>query len=199
MNVLPGLLLAALTLLLPGCAKAPPPHPPDPAFAALHIGSVAVVPVASATYQPGEHCSLSIDEELRSALVRELRRRGYHAFTMESSVPQIAAAGVSPPLLGNSPSDKVVSSTPADSRLEVWIDDYWDNSLCGWEGPKYLTIGAEAVLYVDSPPREVWRNRARTAEQGPYTTRDLIWVTTTRLTEQLLGSLPAGPGWKGQH
>jgi len=82
--------------------------------------------------------------------------------------------------------------------LLVWIEEYWENTLCGWEGPKYLTMGAVGVLYADSPPREVWRGRARDAEQGDYRSGDLIWLTTTRLTEQLLASLPAGPDWSAR-
>ena len=198
MKALHGVLIPVLTLLLSACATAPPPPPPDPAFAALNIRSVAVGPVAAATYQPGEHCSLFIDEELRSALVRELRRRGYDAFTVDNSTLQSFAAGSHPHPPGDSPPTGPAPSSSADGLLEVWINEYWDNSLCGWEGPKYLTMGAEAVLYAGSPPVLVWRNRSRTAEQGPYTTRDLIWITTMRLTDQLLGSLPAGPRWEGQ-
>ena len=198
MKVLHGVLIPILTLLLSACATAPPPPPPDPAFAALNIQNVAVGPVASATYQPGEHCSLFIDEDLRSALVRELRRRGYDAFTVDTSVPQSFAAGYTPPPPVDTPPAGPVPSPGAEGLLEVWIDEYWDNSLCGWEGPKYLTMGAEAILYSGSPPVEVWRGRARTAEQGPYTTRDLIWITTLRLTDKLLGSLPAGPRWEEQ-
>ena len=80
----------------------------------------------------------------------------------------------------------------------VWIEEYWENSLCGWEGPKYLTIGAVGALYAGSPPREVWRGQARAEEQGYYRGRDLIWITTTRLATGLLTSLPAGPGWPGK-
>ena len=196
MKALYGVLIPVLTLLLSACATAPPPPPPDPAFAALNIQNVAVGPVAAATYQPGEHCSLFIDEELRSALVRELRRRGYEAYTVANSGPQSFSAGATRPPTGDSPPMRTVPSTGAEAFLEVWIDEYWDNSLCGWEGPKYLTMGAEAILYSGSPPVEVWRSRARTAEQGPYTTRDLIWITTLRLTDKLLGALPAGPRWK---
>jgi hypothetical protein len=58
-------------------------------------------------------------------------------------------------------------------------------------------MGAVAVLYAGSPPREVWRNRARAAEQGTYPARDLIWLTTTRLSDGVLRSFAAGPGWRG--
>ena len=85
----------------------------------------------------------------------------------------------------------------AEGLLEVWIDEYWENTLCGWDGPKYLTMGAVAALYTGAPPVEVWRSRGRAAEQGDYEARDLMWLTTARLTDQLLGSLPAGPGWPG--
>lgn len=194
-----GLLLAVLTMLLSACAKVSPPPPPDPVFASLNIRGVAVGPVASATYQPSEHCSLFIDEDLRSALVRELRRRGYDAFTVGNSLPRSFSTGSPPPLPGDPPSAGQVPSPEGEGLLAVWIDEFWENSLCSnWEGPKYLTLGAEAVLYAGSPPVEVWRSRARNAEQGPYTARDLIWLTTARLTDQLLGSLPAGPGWPGQ-
>jgi hypothetical protein len=191
-------LLIAAVLLLAGCVVASAPPPSDPAFAALGVRSVAVGPVAYATHQPGETCSAFIDEELRSALVRELQRRGYDAFAVGNSVPRTFAAGSPPPLPGEPPPAGPVPSPGVQGVLQVWIEEYWENSLCGWEGPKYLTMGAVGVLYAGSPPREVWRGRARDAEQGDYRSRDLIWVTTTRLTDQLLASLPAGPGWSGQ-
>jgi hypothetical protein len=198
MTALCGLLLAFLTLLLTACSTSPPPPPPDPVFAALNLRSIAVGPVAYATYQPNEQFSTFIDEDLRSALVRELRRRGYDALAVGKSVPRSFAAGSPPPLPDDSPPAGSVSLSGAESLLSVWIEEYWENSLAIGLGPQYLTIGAVAILYAGSPPVEVWRSRARSAEQGPYTTRDLIWLSTTRLTDQLLGSLPAGPGWKGQ-
>jgi hypothetical protein len=199
MNVQFGMWFAILTLLLSACTTAPLPPLPNPVFAALNIRSVAVGPIASATYQPSEQCSLYIDEDLRSALVRELRRRGYEAFAVGNSLPRSFSDGSPPPLPGVPPPTGQVSSPGGDGLLVVWIDEFWENSLCSnWEGPKYLTMGAEAVLYAGSPPVEVWRSRARNAEQGPYTARDLIWLTTARLTDQLLGSLPAGSGWSGQ-
>jgi hypothetical protein len=70
--------------------------------------------------------------------------------------------------------------------------------MCGWwQGPQYLTMGAVAVLYAGSPSVEVWRGRALIEEQGTYSASDLIWLSTTRLVDQLLRSLPAGPGWTG--
>ncbi len=193
-------LLLAAALLLAGCvsAAAPPPPPPDPGFAALGLHRVAVGPVAYATHQPGESCSTFIDEDLRSALVRELRRRGYEAFAVGNSVPRSFAAGPPPPMPGEPPPAGPVPSPSVPGVLLVWIEEYWENTLCGWEGPKYLTMGAVGVLYADSPPREVWRGRARDAEQGDYRSGDLIWLTTTRLTEQLLASLPAGPDWSAR-
>jgi hypothetical protein len=198
MKALFGLLLVFSTLLLPACATAPQPPSADPAFATLNIRSVAVGLVAFATYQPSEHCSLFIDDDLRSALVRELRRRGYDAFSVGKSVPRSFAAGSPPPLPGDPPPAGPIPSPGVEGLLEVWIDEYFENTLCGWEGPKYLTMGAEAILYAGSPPVEVWRGRARAAEHGYYSPNDLIWLTTTRLTDGLLRSLPAGPGWTGQ-
>jgi hypothetical protein len=192
-----GLLVAGLTLLLAACATAPPPPPPDPAFAALGLRSVAVGPVLYATYQPGEHCSAFIDEEVRSALVRELRRRGYDAFAAGNSVPRSFAAGTPAPLPGDPPPVGPLPSPGVQGVLEVWIEEYFENSLCGWEGPKYLTMGAVAVLYAGSPPVEVWRGRARAAEHGYYPANNLIWLTTLRLSDGLLQPLPAGPGWSG--
>jgi hypothetical protein len=187
--------LLAVALLLAGCvAGVSSPPPQDPAFAALDLRSIAVGPVAYATHQPGESCSTFIDEELRSALVRELRRRGYDAFAVGDSVPRSFAAGPPPPMPGDPPPAGPVPTPGVQGVLQVWVEEYWENSLCGWEGPKYLTMGAVAVLYAGSPPREVWRERARDAEQGDYRARDLIWLATTRLADQLLGSLPAGPG-----
>ena len=198
MKALLGLLLSVLPLLLSACATAPPPPSPDPAFAALNIRSLAVGPVSYATYQPNEYFNTFIDEDLRSTLVRELRRRGYEAFTLGNSVPRSFTSGSPPPSPGDPPPAGPVSLSGAEGLLSVWIEEYWENNLAiGW-GPQYLTMGAVAVLYAGSPPVEVWRSRARSAEQGPYTSRDLIWLTTSRLTDQLLGSLPAGPGWTGQ-
>jgi hypothetical protein len=191
------LLLAVSALLLAACAKVPPP-PPDPAFAALGLRSVAIGPIAYATHQPNESCSLFIDDDLRSALVRELRRRGYDAFATGNSVPRSFSAGSPPPLPGDPPPAGPAPSPGVDGLLSVWIEEYWENSLCGWEGPKYLTMGAVAVLYAGSPPREVWRARARTAEQGDYLARNLIWLTTTRLSDGVLAAFPAGPGWAAQ-
>ena len=195
MKTLFSLLVAVLTLLLSACATVPPPPPPDPAFAALGIRSVAVGPIVYATYQPSEQCSAFIDEDVRSALVRELRRRGYDAFATGNSVPRSFGTGTPSPLPGDPPPAGPLPSPGVEGVLSVWIEEYFENTLCGWEGPKYLTMGGVAVLYAGTPPREVWRQRGRTAEQGGYSSRDLIWLTTTRLTDQLLGSLPAGPGW----
>ena len=187
-----GLLLAGCTSLRPPTA---PPLPPDPAFAALDLRSVAVAPIAYATYQPTEMCSTFIDEELRSVVVRGLRSRGYDAFTVGNSVPRSFAAGTPPPLPGDPPPAGPLPSPGVQGVLQVWIEEYFENTLCGWEGPKYLTIGAVGVLYAGAPPREVWRGRARAAEQGDYRSRDLIWLTTSQVTDRLLRSLPAGPGW----
>jgi hypothetical protein len=192
-------LLLGTALFLAACAKPLSPPPPDPAFAALGLHNVAVGPVAYATHQPNEPCSLFIDEDVRSALVRKLRVLGYEANTTGNSVPRTFAAGLPHPLPGDPPPAGLVSIAGGQGVLQVWIEEYWENTLCGWEGPKYLTIGAVGVLYAGSPPREVWRNRARAAEQGGYQPIDLIWLTTTRLTDQLLGTLPAGPQWATQH
>jgi len=192
--------LLTLGLLLAGCATLPPPPAPpplpDPAFVALDIRSVAVGPVTYATYQPTESCSTFIDEELRSAVVRGLRSRGYDAFTVGKSVPRSFAAGTPPPLPGDPPPAGPLPSPGVQGVLQVWIEEYFENTLCGWEGPKYLTMGTVGVLYAGSPPQEVWRGRARAAEQGGYRARDLIWLTTSRVTDRLLRSLPAGPGWQ---
>jgi len=59
-----GMLLVLLTLLLPACATVPRPRRPIPVFAARNINSVAVGPVAYATYQPNAHCTVFIDEDL---------------------------------------------------------------------------------------------------------------------------------------
>lgn len=193
---LPWLLTAAL--LLTACAVPASSPPADPAFAALGLYSIAVGPVAYATRQPGETCSTFIDEDLRSALVRELRRRGYDAFAAGDSVPRSFAVGPPPPLPGDPPPAGLLPAPGVQGVLRVWIEEYFENSLCGWEGPKYLTMGAVGVLYDGDPPREVWRHRARAAEQGGNLSRDLVWLTTTRLTDQLLGPMPAGPGWTGR-
>jgi hypothetical protein len=184
---------SALALLLVACAvpPLPRPSPPDPVFTALGLRSLAVAPVAYATHQPGETCSTFIDEELRSALVRELRRRGYDAFAVGSSVPRSFSAGTSPPLPGDPPPAGPAPSAGVQGVLKVWIEEYWENSLCGWEGPKYLTMGAVGVLYAGSPPREVWRGRARSAEQGYAAARELMWLATSRLSEAVLRDLPA--------
>jgi hypothetical protein len=197
--ILRSLRLVVATLLLAACAATTSPPPPaDPVFAALELGSIAVGPVTYATYQPGETCSTFIDEDLRSALVRETRRHGFPAFTVGRSVPRSFAPGSPPPRPGEPVPTGQTLPSDADALLLVWIDEYWENSLCGWEGPKYLTMGAVGVLYAGSPPREVWRHHARVAEQGDYRSQDLIWLSTSRLAELVLGSLPAGPGWAGQ-
>lgn len=192
MRICAWLLLLLLTV---ACAKAPAPPPPDPAFAGLGLQRIEVAPVAYATYQPNEPCSLFIDEELRSTLVREVRRRGYPATVVGGSVPRTFALGSPAPLSGAPIPDGLTPVRPGEGILGVWIDEYWESSLCGWEGPKYLTIGAVGILYAGSPPREIWRGEARAAEQGGYAARDLIWLTTSRLTDQLLQTLPAGPDW----
>ena len=192
-------LLLVLALLLAACSmsSSPPPPPPDPAFAALGLRSVTVGAVTWATHQPGGFCSAFIDEDLRSALVRELRRHGFDAFSVGNSVPRSFSAGTPPPLPGDPPSAGPLPSPGVDGVLSVWIEEYFENSLCGWEGPKYLTMGAVGVLYAGSPPREVWRGRGRAAEQGGYNAGELVWLTTARTAERTLGTLPAGPGWSG--
>ena len=185
-------LLLALGLVLAGCGLAPPP-PPAPAFAALGMRSVAVGPVGWSTAQPNEICSTFIDEELRSSLVREMRRRGYQAFSVGDSVPRSFAPGPSPPLPGDLPPAGPLPSPGVQGVLRVWIEEYWENTLCGWEGPKALTMGAVGILYAGSPPREVWRARGRAAESGNSRSRDLMWLTTSRVTDRMLQSMPAGP------
>ena len=190
MRSLSLLLTAALALAACGPA-APPPPPADPAFAALGLHTVAVAPVAYATYQPGEMCSAFIDEDLRSALVRELRRRGYQAFAVGGSVPRSFAAGDAPPPPGAPLPAESLPSPGTPVLLHVWIEEYFENTLCEWEGPKYLTMGAVGVLYAGSPPQEVWRGRVRVAEQGGYPARELMWLVTSRVSEGLLQTLPA--------
>ena len=187
-------MLTGMALLCAACARPIDPPVPSAAFAAHGIRSVAVGPVAYATYQPNEQCSTFIDEDLRSALVRELRRRGYDAFAVGNSVPRSFSAGSPPPLPGDPPPDGPVPSPGVEGLLSVWIEEYFENTLCGWEGPKYLTMGAVAVLYAGSPPIEVWRGRARAAEQGGYPARELMWLVTSRLTDGLLQTLPAAQG-----
>ena len=188
------LLLAGMALLGAACARPIDPPLPSAALAAHDIRSVAVGPVAYATFQPNEHCSTFIDEDLRSALVRELRHRGYDAFAAGNSVPRSFSAGSPPPLPGDPPPVGQIPSPGAQGLLSVWIEEYWENSLCGWEGPKYLTMGGVAVLYAGSPPVEVWRGRARAVEQGGYPARELMWLVTSRLTDGLLQTLPAAQG-----
>jgi len=190
--------LAGLLLLGAACARPISPPPADSAFAALGLRSIAVGPVVYATHQPGEMCSAFIDEDLRSALIRDLRRRGYDAHAVGNSVPRSFSAGTPAPLPGDPLPDGPAPSLGEQGVLRVWIEEYWENTLCGWEGPKYLTMGAVSVLYAGSPPREIWRSRGQAAEQGYYPAQDLIWLTTTRLTDRLLESLPAEPGWTGQ-
>jgi hypothetical protein len=193
MKALSGLMLA---LLLTACATALRPPAADPTFASYHIRNIAVGPVAYATYQPNEPCTLFVDEDLRSALVRELRRRGYEAFTSGDSVPRSFAAGSPPPNPGDAPPAELAPGV--DGLLSVWIDRYWEHTVCGnYLGEKqYLTMGAVAVLYAGAPPVEVWRGRALAAEEGAYGTNVLMWLTTTRLTERMLAALPAGPEWR---
>ena len=191
-RALPAVILA---LLIISCARPPLPPPPDPAFAALGLKHIIIGPVAYATYQPNEMCSVFIDEELRSAVGREVRSIGYPATAVGNSVPRSFAAGTPAPTVGAAIPVDPAFSQPGEGVLLTWIDEYWENTLCGWEGPKYLTMGAVAILYAGSPPREVWRGQARVAEQGDYAARDLIWLTTSRLSDQLLVTLPAGPGY----
>jgi hypothetical protein len=187
------LLGLALILLLSACAATPPP-PVNPAFAALNIRSVAIGPIAYATYQPNEPCTIFLDEDLRSTVARELRQRGYEAFAVGNSIPRSFSAGSPLPQPGHSPSDGLVPASHADGLLSIWVDEYWEHYPCGeWGANQYMTIGAVAVLYKGSPPAEVWRSKARIEEAGAYSASDLIWLTTTRLTSQLLGSWPAGP------
>lgn len=186
-KLLAGVLAGAV---LGACAVVPPPQPADPAVAALELRGIAVAPVAYATYQPGEMCSAFIDEELRSALVRELRRRGYESFAVGGSVPRSFAPGERPPLPGDPWSGVPLLPPGAPAILRVWIEEYFENTLCGREGPKYLTMGVVGVLYAGSPPREVWRGRARVAEQGGHMPGDLMWLVTSRVSERLLQPLP---------
>ena len=89
-----------------------------------------------------------------------------------------------------------MQSPGAQSLLMLWIDEYWEHNPCGLmeAGKPSITMGAVAVLYAGSPWVEVWRSRAQ-IEQNGSADRDLIWLTTARLTDQLLGPWPAGPGW----
>lgn len=186
-----GLLLAACGLFQPP----PAPPPPDRAFVALGLRSVAVGPINWATYQPGEMCSTFIDEDLRSALARELRRHGYAAQMVGNSVPRSFAPGTPPPAPGEPPPLEVVPSSAEEGVLRVWIEEYFENTLCGGEAPKYLTMGAVGVLYAGTPPREVWRGQARDEESGGYSAQEIMGLTTVRLTDRLLATLPMGPGW----
>lgn len=189
-------LVGVLSLLMactPHASLSPASAPSFPRFSTGDIRSIVVGPVAYATYQPGEMCSAFIDEDLRSALVRELRRRSYEAFAVGNSVPRSFSAGESPPLPGESPPAGPLLSPGTQGLLRVWIEEYFENSLCGWEGPKYLTMGAVGVLYAGSPPQEVWRGRARVAEQGGYPAHELMWLVTSRVSEALLNDLPVAP------
>ena len=199
MKALFGMLLVLLTLLLPACATVPRPPSADPVFAARNINSVAVGPVAYATYQPNAHCTVFMDEDLRTALVLGLTSRGYDAFAVGNRVPLSFAAGSLPPQPGDLPPVGPLPSSEVNGLLSVWIEEYWEHNPCGVmeAGDPSIIMGAVAVLYAGSPPVEVWRGRARVEQRG-HSTSDLIWLTTTRLTDQLLESLPAGTGGAGQ-
>jgi hypothetical protein len=196
MKALFGLLLSSFILLLSACVTAPPPSPPDAAFAALNLSRVPVGPVTYATYQPNESCSLFIDEELRSALIIKLRLWGYDAFAVGNSIPRSFSAGAPPPPPSDSSPTEKMQSPGTEGILMVSIDEYREHNPCGLmeAGNPSITMGAVAALYAGSPSVEIWRNQAR-VEQGVNSGRDLIWLTTTRLIDQLLESLPAGPGW----
>jgi hypothetical protein len=190
-------LLGGLCLLAACSPQASLLHPSasaSPALPTLGLRTIAVSPVAYATYQPGEMCSAFIDEDLRSALVRELRRRSYEAFAVGGSVSRSFSAGERLPRPGEPPPAGLLPSPDTQGVLRVWIEEYFENTLCGWEGPKYLTIGAVGILYAGSPPQEVWRGRARVAEQGGYPARELMWLVTSRVSEALLQELPAAAG-----
>lgn len=85
-------------------------------------------------------------------------------------------------------------ATGAPGVLRVWIEESFEKTLCGWEGPKYLAMGAVGVLNAGSPPQKVWRGRARVAAQGDYQARDLM----SRVSEGLLASLPAASAPQGR-
>jgi hypothetical protein len=196
---LPLWLLGGLALLLAACAPgritAPPPPaapPATPAIAALGLRNVAVGSIAYAVDLPGGACSAYVVGTLHGTLQQKLQRYGYAVVSSTGSVPRPSSLEF-PPQPGEVPPEVQFLPVGTDGLLLVWLEEYWENSLCEWTSPKYLTVGAVGVLYAGLPPVEVWRQRARIDGMGSYQARELITRTTGRLTDLLLGEWPIVP------
>jgi hypothetical protein len=187
-------LLAGLALLAAACAPVASPTPPAalPAVAALDLHSVAVAPVAYAVELPGGACNAYVVENLQASLQQKLRRSGSQSVNSGRSVPRPQSLEL-PPSPGVVPVDVQFLPHGAEALLLIWLEEYWENSLCEWTSPKYLTVGAVGVLYAGVPPVEVWRARARVDGIGSYQARELISKTTNRLADLLLKDWPVVP------
>jgi hypothetical protein len=199
LNRLPRGLLVGLALLLAACApsKLPAPQPPAAspaaqAISALGLRNVAVGPIAYAVDPPGGACSAYVVGNLHSSLEQKLQRCGYSVVSSSGSLPRPVPFGF-PPQPGVVPPELPFLAVGTDALLLVWLEEYWESSLCEWTSPKYLTVGVVGVLYAGLPPVEVWRQRARIDGMGSYQARELITKTSTRLADVLLGEWPIVP------
>lgn len=199
---LPRWLLGGLALLLAACApgrvSAPPPPAAPPAahaahaIAALGLRNVAVGTIAYAVDLPEGACSAYVVGTLHSTLQQKLQRYGYSVGSASGSAPRPSSPDFPPPP-GVVPPEVPFLPVGTDGLLLIWLEEYWENSLCEWTSPKYLTVGAVGILYAGLPPVEVWRQRARIDGMGSYQARELITRTTSRLTDGLLGEWPIVP------
>ena len=154
-------LLGGLALLLAACAPSTATAPQSPVslpaanpIAALGLRSVAVGSIAYAVDLPEGACSAYVVGTFHGMLQQKLKRFGYTVVSSSGSAPRPSFPEF-PPQPGVVPPEVQFLPVGTDGLLLIWLEEYWENSLCEWTSPKYLTAGAVGVLYAGLPPVEV--------------------------------------------
>ncbi|MDT8441186.1 MAG: hypothetical protein RQ723_05965 [Desulfuromonadales bacterium] len=152
--------------------------------------SIALLPAQFVSNKPDGFCDDDIGDELRSALARALRSRGYEVLTVPDRSPGSFALDPPTPDPGTIPDLLQRAPSSVDAAIGLWVEDYLATTLCEHLEAKDLEMGVALVLYDVAQEKELGRWRAREWDSGLGTSRDTIWAVTLRLTDRLLVGIP---------
>jgi hypothetical protein len=177
-------------LLLSGCMINSAPAQPPPELVKHRFESVALLPVIFVNGQPDSFCHSDIGEDLRSALIRVLQRRGYVTLKVPDDAPQSFARGPEPPLPGNLPETSSLAPANVDAVMGIWVEDYLATTLCERFEPSQLDMTVLVTLYSSPEQEELGRWRAREDDMGTNSSQQTVWRVTGRLADRLTQAIP---------
>lgn len=190
-RVLP-LLLGALLLGTGGCAPLPSAPGAVVAVPPRPLRQIVLLPTVFVATQPSAFCHPDLGDELRGALARGLRDKGYVATTPPDRTPASFARGPAPPPSGTRPA--LLTQTPAGSEavFVLWVEDFLAPTLCERNEPQFLQVQALGALYLWPEGTELgrWRTRVETIGGGPGTSREAVWQVSNHLADALLRGIP---------